>query len=250
MLIDSQILFILAGGSTFLGFLGILAYLYLIQQIRIAGQSVREIIDGERLIDSKQVIEIIGKFQDDASRLKALEQITNHDKYKAKELLKSINNDNIQKLQLNSIIRNKKIIGWTTLLFFALAFIALAQKFIPMSDSLLGLSTNGFSPIEEVTKFAVDKDSELRKRIRNIRYASTNYMQSGPAHECFSVRTRIDLIGSPSNSLENMVSRIVEKSSDLQLKYLKENIRQAWIGTSITLDGLVSEGTILGCIGR
>ncbi len=37
MLIDSQILFILAGGSTFLGFLGILAYLYLIQQIRIAG---------------------------------------------------------------------------------------------------------------------------------------------------------------------------------------------------------------------
>ena len=112
MNLDSSILTMLEVGSSSLGFLSLLAYFFVSIRISSTERSVREIIEGEGFFNADQILKILRAFKDENTRLKALVNLTNHEREKIKEMLEKINhNIGIERLQQSSYRHQQQIFG-------------------------------------------------------------------------------------------------------------------------------------------
>lgn len=128
-MLSPTLLSAITGISSFLGLLGLLAYLYYLLQDRRAEQSVREIVEGEGLFNANQVLKILKQFKEDAKRLEALKHLTNLDAGKVSAFLEKIkSNVDVNKLQTLSSRHQSNRLGFSALMFLALALAAFLFK--------------------------------------------------------------------------------------------------------------------------
>ncbi|MCC8985554.1 MAG: hypothetical protein LM513_03090 [Nitrospira sp.] len=122
----ANILGIVVGVSTVLGLLGLVAYLGYTLTVARATTSVRSLIDGQALFDAKQIVDILGQYSDDNTRLRALELLTKYDEGRARELLRKIESkiDVSRLTQITSRHYRELALG-AFLLFLALAVVVL-----------------------------------------------------------------------------------------------------------------------------
>ena len=108
-LISPEILTIVAGVSSIFGLMGLMSYLMYRMyraQVKKTERSIREMVVGEDPISASQVIEILKQFQDDESRLQALETLTQHDIEKANQILVKLK-ENIDPERMDAIAKGK-----------------------------------------------------------------------------------------------------------------------------------------------
>ena len=91
---NTQILAILSGVSGFIGFLSVLSYFFILNRDKKSETAVRRIVDGEGVLNSEIVIDILKQFNDDEKRLKALQTIADVDSQKATKVFSKIK-DNV-----------------------------------------------------------------------------------------------------------------------------------------------------------
>jgi len=106
---NAPIIAALAGVSSVLGFLSLLAYFYLVAQTHRAERSIRETIEGAGLFNAAQVLDILKQFKSDKARLEALVQLTSLDQNKANALLQKIKG-NVDVRQLQRLTHRHQII--------------------------------------------------------------------------------------------------------------------------------------------
>ncbi|MGB5055639.1 MAG: hypothetical protein WBO24_14715 [Nitrospirales bacterium] len=87
---NPEILTIVTSTSGIIGLLGLLAYLYYQLQINSAERSIRQVVEGEGIFKSEQVVEILKQFTNDEARLEALKALTGHDEAKASNILAKV----------------------------------------------------------------------------------------------------------------------------------------------------------------
>lgn len=116
----------LAGISGFLGLVAVLAYFYLIQQLKSSRESIRQAIEGEGLFNADQIIKILEQFKDDDKRLEALEKLTKLDAGKARNILLKIK-DNVDIQRINELSQGhfQKITLYSAIFFILLAVLGL-----------------------------------------------------------------------------------------------------------------------------
>lgn len=106
-----------------LGFIFLLAsfLLPLIERYKTK-RSIREIVEGDNLFNSEQILSILKEFSNDGKRLEALETLTNHDAKKAKQILDRIKSN----VDLNKVERDDQRNYSLTLLIVSILFLALS----------------------------------------------------------------------------------------------------------------------------
>jgi len=87
---DTSLLTAAAGVSTFLGRLGLLAYLYYDKDVRTAKGTIADIIGDKTSFTPKDVVAVLEKFTSEEARLQALEKLTSYGKSGAKLLYSRI----------------------------------------------------------------------------------------------------------------------------------------------------------------
>ena len=123
------------GVSTFLGLLGLLAYLYFLQQFRHVERSVRQLVEGEGLFNANQVLRILEQFKGDAARLEALKALAHYDTNKAQGILTKIKeNVDVTRLQRLSIGHYRYVAAVSAVVFLVLAALALVYSFARVPD--------------------------------------------------------------------------------------------------------------------
>lgn len=144
-MIDKGILNIIAGVSTFLGFISVIAYFYFKLQIASAEKSISNLIVGESLFNAEQVLKILSQLESDESRISALKELTKYDAKKAQNLLEKVESE------ININVLSSTASNWqrttknTTIFFMSLAILALLWSFfnhtrIPDSDPDVGVA--------------------------------------------------------------------------------------------------------------
>jgi hypothetical protein len=127
--ITPQILKVVLGTSSFLGFISLIAYLYFVLLSNRAKRSIGEAIQGETLFNATQVLKILSQFHDDTSRLEALKTLTAYDKAKARDLLKKVeDNVDVQRVSNFSEKYSNKAALMAAVFFLALAALAFAYQ--------------------------------------------------------------------------------------------------------------------------
>lgn len=111
---------VIVGVSSFLGLIALFGYLYFLQQIRAAEQSVLKVLEGEGQVISTQIVKILEQFKEEKARLQALKTLTNYDASKAQLLLSKVKkNVDIGKLAQLSTKRNLQL-SLASAIFFIL----------------------------------------------------------------------------------------------------------------------------------
>jgi hypothetical protein len=121
-LISIDVIRVVAGVSSFFGVLSVLAYLYFVAQARSAERSVRDIIEGEGLFNSDQVVNILAQFTSDARRLEALKEIAHYGTTKAASILEKIkSNVDLGQFNRDRLTWRLRQLSLTAAFFLALA---------------------------------------------------------------------------------------------------------------------------------
>ena len=121
----------LAAVSSGLSLLAILAYLFFVLQARRAARSIREIVEGEGLLNSRQWVEILRVFQDDVHRLAALKELTGHDAAHAERLYRKVQGRvNLGQLDKRALQNRRKGLVYCAVLFGVLGGVGFAYGFL------------------------------------------------------------------------------------------------------------------------
>lgn len=150
---DTSLLTAAAGVSTFLGLLGLLAYLYYDKDVRTAKGTIADIIGDKTSFTPKDVVAVLEKFTSEEARLQALEKLTSYGKSGAKLLYSRIS----ERIGVVGLIKlqnshRRQIAAGTGIFFFALAILALVfslskpAKSDPASSAGSQSSTGANSP--------------------------------------------------------------------------------------------------------
>src|SRR5579864_509063 len=93
-ILSKDVLGIVAGVSSVLGVISLCASLYFYSLAQRKSTSLRTIIEGDGLFNSEQIASVLKQFNDDRTRLEALQRLARLDQEKAARLIKKIN-DNV-----------------------------------------------------------------------------------------------------------------------------------------------------------
>ena len=127
MMLTPQILNIIVGVSSVIGLVALLAYLFFLALNKRAEHTIRGLVEGDRLINSDQVLGILKDFKDDKARVEALQTLTRYDTRKAQALLGKLKGDVDIKL-LGTMARShyRQSAAAFAIVFFLLAALAVA----------------------------------------------------------------------------------------------------------------------------
>lgn len=126
-----DILTVLVGGSSVIGVIAVLAYLYFLLEFRQAETSVRRLIEDEPFLSSKEIVQVLAQYKDDTERLKALKAITSWGTTRNKDLLQSVREKGVNLNELNRI-RAKNLEKRSLLIaafFFTLALVIVISPY-------------------------------------------------------------------------------------------------------------------------
>src|ERR1700678_2258811 len=99
-MLSTEVLNIVMGASSFLGIAGLIAYFYFTIQARHAKFSVRDLLDGESLLNEGPVLKFLLEFEDESKRLEAFMALAHLDRAKAGSILKKVDR-NIDLIRLS-----------------------------------------------------------------------------------------------------------------------------------------------------
>jgi hypothetical protein len=147
---SAEVLQVIAGVSSFVGFCSLLAYLYFVLQLRKAETSVRQILEGDGIFNSsRQVVELLAQFGDDQQRLEALREITRYSGAQANALLEKVKgNVDLSRFGSAMALRRQHRLGITAGLFLVLAGMVLSYYWFFAEDRP---SANGHLQVPVVT---------------------------------------------------------------------------------------------------
>ena len=142
-MVTTEVLSIVTGISTFLGIVGLFAYLYFTLLIRKSERSVQNLIEGDALFNAEQVLQILQQFTTDDARLEALKELTKYGTQKTSDfLLKVKDNVDIGRLHRIAVGHYKYVAGIAAIFFIFLASIAFIYYYSrPGSPSRPGIYT-------------------------------------------------------------------------------------------------------------
>ena len=128
-MLSSELLSIVVGVSSFLGFLSLVAYLYSAWLFRKAERSIRGYVEGDALFNASQVIKILQQFKDEPTRLEALRLLTHYSLENAKALLRKVEgNIDVAKFQATSTKDYQQLSVGAAVFFVALAGVGLVYE--------------------------------------------------------------------------------------------------------------------------
>ena len=148
----------LVGVSSFLGLLALLAYFYVLAQVRIAERSVRsvrEVVEGDGSFIARQIVQILEQFKEDAARLQALRQLTNFDTKKLQSLLAGIE-DKVDVARLAKLSTGRYLSAVCGILFGTLAVLGLIYSRTVQTEVTAPQPSTGSRPPSTTGEMVVD----------------------------------------------------------------------------------------------
>lgn len=143
---DPAVIMALAGVSSALGLLSLLAYFYLFSQSRRVERSVRQIVEGEGLFNASLVLEILKQFSTDQARLEALVHLKDLDEHKARVVYGKIKkNVDVTQLQRITDTHRLRAMGLTGVVLLLLGVLGATLPWHPaqLASPVLVSPVNG-----------------------------------------------------------------------------------------------------------
>ena len=122
---SAEVLQVLSGISSFFGLIAVLAYYLLHAKSQRVEQSIAEQIEGEPLFNAKQILDIIGKFETDEGRIKALKHVGRFGQERAEAFLTKVkDNVDLTGLAKLSVGHSRQITATLAVVFIVFAVVA------------------------------------------------------------------------------------------------------------------------------
>lgn len=209
---QATILTVLIGGSSAIGVIAVLAYLYFLLEFRRAETSVRGLIEGESLLSAKEIVQVLAQFKDDAQRLTALQTITSWGTTRNKDLLRSVREEGVNLKELNRI-RAKGLEKRSLLIavfFLALALVLGLSQYLtneeapPSSNLTSSTPTPSSAPPTRSTSAPPPSPTDEIKGPTIPPNAPTTEAPLPRSHQAAETRTSVASIGFIGGTVESV----------------------------------------------
>jgi hypothetical protein len=134
-----QVLTVLAGTSGVIGLLAVISYFYYsyrIREIESSERSIRQVVEGEGLFNSDQILQILREFKDDPTRLEALKTFANINNQTAERVYSKIkSNVDLVQLGTQTAKSRRQLSLWTAAVFVIIGLVALVYQLVSRSGT-------------------------------------------------------------------------------------------------------------------